>query len=105
MTKAFTYKGEPLTDERAERIAVEALADLDAMSDGEALERTRPTGSLAKRMGRPRVGGAPGTGPSAQVRVRVSGELLDRLDAQAASSKRSRSEIIRDALQAHLRLR
>ena len=103
MTKTFTYRGEPLTDERAEEIATEALADLDAMSDDEARGRTRPPGSLVKRLGRPRVGGAEGTGSSAQVRVRVSGELLERLDARAAGSKRSRSEIIRDALQAYLR--
>lgn len=103
MTKTFTHKGKPLTDERAENIAAEVLADLDTMSDDEARKRTRPPGSLAKRIGRPRVGGAEGTGPSTQVRVRVSGELLDQLDAQAASSHRSRSEIIRDALEAHLR--
>ncbi|MHB8328885.1 MAG: ribbon-helix-helix protein, CopG family [Acidimicrobiales bacterium] len=103
MTKTFTHKGKPLTDERAEKIAAEALADLDAMSDNEARKRTRPPGSLVKRMGRPRVGGAEGTGPSTQVRVRVSGELLDQLDAQAARSHRSRSEIIRDAIEAHLR--
>jgi hypothetical protein len=103
MTKTFTFEGEPLTDERAEGIASETLADLDAMSDGEASGRTRPLGSLVKRLGRPRVGGTEGTGPSAQVRVRVSGDLLDRLDARAAGSKRSRSEIIRDALQAYLR--
>lgn len=103
MTKAFTYQGEPVTDERAEELATEALADLDAMSNGEARGRTRPPGSLVKRLGRPRVGGTEGTGPSAQVRVRVSGDLLDRLDARAAGSKRSRSEVIRDALQAYLR--
>ena len=103
MTKAFTYQAEPVTDERAEELATEGLADLDAMSDGEARGRTRPPGSLVKRLGRPRVGGAEGTGPSAQVRVRVSGDLLDRLDARAAGSKRSRSEVIRDALQAYLR--
>ena len=103
MTKTFTHKGKLLTDERAEKIAAEALADLDAMIDDEARRRTRPPGSLAKAMGRPRVGGAEGSGPSAQVRVRVSGELLDQLDAQAASSHRSRSEIIRNALEAHLR--
>ena len=106
MTKAFTYQGEPVTDERAVELAAEALADLDAMSDGEARGRTRPPGSLVKRLGRPRVGGTggtEGTGPSAQVRVRVSGDLLDRLDARAAGSKRSRSEVIRDALEACLR--
>lgn len=103
MTKTFTYQGEALTDEHAEEIATEALADLDAMSDAEARRRTRPSGSLVKRLGRPRVGGDEDTGPSAQVRARVSGDLLDRLDARAARSKRSRSEIIRDALQAYLR--
>ena len=103
MTKTFTYQGEPLTDERAEEVATEVLADLDAMSDGDARGRTRPPGSLVKRLGRPRVGGAEGAGPSAQVRVRVSGDLLDQLDARAAGSKQSRSEIIRDALQAYLR--
>lgn len=103
MTKTFTHKGKPLTDERAEKIAAEALVDLDAMSADEARKRTHPPGSLAKRMGRPRVGGAEGTGPSTQLRVRVSGDLLDQLDAQAASLHRSRSEIIRDALEAHLR--
>jgi hypothetical protein len=58
MTKTFTHKGKRLTEKRAEKIAREALADLDAMIDDEARKRTRPPGSLAKAIGRPRVGGA-----------------------------------------------
>lgn len=100
MTETFAYEGQPLTEKRAEQIAAEALADLDAMSDGEVDRRSRPPGRVAKRIGRPRVAGTDGTGPSAQVRVRVSGELLDRLEDQAARSHRSRSDIIREALQA-----
>lgn len=44
MKKTFTYRGEALSDERAEEIATEALADLDTMNDAEARRRTRPFG-------------------------------------------------------------
>ena len=53
MTKTFTFEGEPLTDERAEGIASETLADLDAMSDGEARGRTRPAGEPREATGAP----------------------------------------------------
>lgn len=97
-----TYDGEPLTDEVAAWIATETLTELDAMSDHDLKARVRRPGTLAKRMGRPRIGGDYGPGHSAQVRVRVSERTLAALDARARREHRSRSAVARDALEAYV---
>ena len=56
MTKQATYKGVPVTDELEEEIAAQTLAELAAMSDEEVEAHKREPGSLAKRIGRPRLG-------------------------------------------------
>ena len=101
MTK-HAYKGEPLTDEAAVRIATATLTELDAMSDPDIKIQARQPGTLAKRMGRPRVGGDCGSGPSAQVRVRGSEHTLEALDERAKREHRSRSAVARDALEAYV---
>ena len=100
--KQRTYKGEALTDEVAEQIAAETLAELETMSDKDIKDRARRPGTLAKRMGRPKVGGDYGGGHSAQVRVRVSEGTLKALDARAKREHRSRSAVARDALDAYV---
>jgi hypothetical protein len=48
--------------------------------------------------GRPRVGGEPGEGPSAQVRVRVTSRTRAALEAIAAAQGRRLTDVSRDAL-------
>lgn len=48
--------------------------------------------------GRPRVGGEPGEGPSAQVRVRVTTGTRTALEAIAAAQGRRLADVSRDAL-------
>ncbi len=98
MTKQATYKGAPLTDELEERLAEQALAELAAMSDQEREARKREPGTLAKRMGRPRLG----EGQSVLLRVRLGPEMASRLDQVAASSGQHRSDIVRYALANYL---
>ena len=99
MTKELTYKGEPLTDAREEDIVAQTLADLEAMSDEEIKAHKREPGSLAKRMGRPRLG----EGRSVLLRARLAPELASWLDYAVAASGRDRSEVVRKALAEYLR--
>ncbi len=101
MTERATYKGVPVTDELEEQVAAETLAELAAMSDEEREAAKREPGALAKRMGRPRLGG----GQSVLLRVRLGPELASRLDQAAAASGQHRSDIVRQALVQDLRQR
>ncbi|HOA26000.1 MAG TPA: ribbon-helix-helix protein, CopG family [Arachnia sp.] len=74
----FHYDGERLTEERAERIGLEA----------------------ANRGGRPHLD--PTRAPSARVACRVTQPVADRLDAVARATGRRRSQVLRDALDAYL---
>lgn len=100
-TKTYgTYKGEPLTEERAEQIAEQTLAELAAMTPEEQQDRRREPGTLAKRLGRGRP--SLGTGESVQVRARLAPDLAAELDAAVARTGRARSEIVREALERYL---
>ena len=74
----------------AERLARMSIAEIDAMTDPDEIRR-RPGG-------RPRVGGEPGEGPSAQVRVRVTNRTRAALEAIAAAQGRRLADVSRDAL-------
>ena len=74
----FHYDGERLTEERAERIGLEA----------------------ANRGGRPHLD--PTRAPSSRVACRVTQPVADRLDAVARATGRRRSQVLRDALDAYL---
>jgi hypothetical protein len=101
------YKGEPLTDERAEQLAHEALAQLDAMSDEELKANTYPGGyreseRRAGRTGRPSIGSDIPAGVSTAVQVRFPTDTLARLDAMASQFAASRSFILRLAVDEYL---
>lgn len=100
--KTHIYNGEPLTDDITARIVTETLDELASMTDQEIQARARRPGTLAKRMGRPKIGGDRGTGPSAQVRVRVHESTLRALDERAEREHRSRSAVAREALEAYV---
>jgi hypothetical protein len=95
MTKQHTYKGQPLTDELEEQIAAQTIAEVDAMSDEELAAHTRPPGTLAKRLGRPRLG----NGESVLLRARLAPELARRVGEASADTGKDRSEIVREALE------
>jgi hypothetical protein len=94
-TDKATYKGEPLTDEVEERLAAEALAELAAMSDEEREAHKREPGTLAKRLGRPRLG----DGQSVLLRARLSPDMAKELNQLAADTGKHVSEIVRLALE------
>ncbi len=98
MTKPLTYRGEPLTEERAAQLADETLAELAAMSPEEIKARQRPPGTLAARLGRPRLG----AGESIQVRARLAPELAAELRVVEARTGRRRSDIVRQAIAEYL---
>ena len=77
-----TINGEPVTDEQIEAWAAQAEAGYDV--------------AALKKHGR----GRPGRGaePSQVVAVRLTVEELATIDAQAARTHRTRSQVIRDAL-------
>ena len=90
MTKQATYQGVPVTDELEEDLAARTLAELAAMSDEEVEARKREPGTLAKRLGRPRLG----EGESVLLRVRLPRDLAALLDTAVAKTGRSRSEVV-----------
>lgn len=79
------------TDEYAERLA----ADVES---GRARVVSDPVEIRRHLGGRPRVGNAPGEGPSTQVRVRVTTGTRSALEAIAAAQGRRLSDVSRDAL-------
>lgn len=81
-----TQHGVPLTEELLDRLADEAEAGFDE--------------GRIRRPGRPRL--SPGEGPSAVVQVRVEEELQRRLTRRAMHEGTTLSEVVRNALRAHL---
>jgi hypothetical protein len=71
------------------------IGDVEA---GRAKVITDPDEMRRRLGGRPRVGGESGEGPSAQVRVRVTGRTRAALEAIAAAQGRRLAEVSRDAL-------
>ncbi len=90
---AWTWReaAKAATDEYAEKLA----ADVES---GRA-RVIRDPAELRRRLGgRPRVGDAPGEGPSIQVRVRVTTRTRTALESIAAAQGRRLSDVSRDAL-------
>lgn len=83
------------TQEYAERLA-------SAVESGQATVTTDPDEIRRRLGGRPRVGGAPGGGPSAQVRVRVTSTTRLELERIAKEQGRLLSEVSRDALDEYI---
>jgi len=79
------------TDEYAEKLA----ADVES---GRATVISDPAELRRRLGGRPRVGDAPGEGPSIQVRVRVTTRTRTALESIAAAQGRRLSDVSRDAL-------
>jgi hypothetical protein len=79
------------TDEYAEKLA----ADVES---GRATVISDPAELRRRLGGRPRVGDAPGEGPSTQVRVRVTTRTRTALESIAAAQGRRLSDVSRDAL-------
>jgi len=79
------------TDEYAARL----IADVDT---GRAHLTTDPDEIRRRLGGRPRVGGTTGTGPSIQVRVRVTTATRTALEDIATTQGRRLAEVSRDAL-------
>lgn len=100
MTKRHTINGRELTDEWADELVAQTYAELSAITPEELAAHTHPGGTLAKRMGRPRVGGDFSSGASTQIRVRVDDDTVAALDARAKEEHRTRSDVVRDALSA-----
>lgn len=90
---AWTWReaAKAATDEYADRLAADVQAGRAEIID-EPAETRRRLG------GRPRVGGAPGAGPSMQVRVRVTTRTRTALEAIAAAQGRRLADVSRDAL-------
>jgi hypothetical protein len=90
---AWTWReaAKAATDEYAEKLAADVESGR-ARVVGDRAELRRRLG------GRPRVGGAPGEGPSIQVRVRVTARTRTTLESIAAAQGRRLSEVSRDAL-------
>ncbi|MGH9058100.1 MAG: hypothetical protein ACRDZY_01080, partial [Acidimicrobiales bacterium] len=84
----------------AAKVATNEYADrlVAAVESGQARVITDPAEIRRRLGGRPRVGDAPGRGPSAQVRVRVTTRTRSALEAIAATQGRRLSEVSRDAL-------
>jgi hypothetical protein len=68
------------------------------VESGRARVITDPAEIRRRLGGRPRVGGEPGEGPSAQVRVRVTTRTRAALGAIAAAQGRRLADVSRDAL-------
>ncbi|MHB8245527.1 MAG: hypothetical protein ACYDGN_09265 [Acidimicrobiales bacterium] len=90
---AWTWReaAKAATDEYAEKLA----ADVDS---GRARVISDPAELRRRLGGRPRVGDAPGEGPSIQVRVRVTTRTRTALESIAAAQGRRLSDVSRDAL-------
>lgn len=90
---AWTWReaAKAATDEYAEKLA----ADVES---GRARVISDPAELRRRLGGRPRVGDAPGEGPSIQVRVRVTTRTRTALESIAAAQGRCLSDVSRDAL-------
>ena len=90
---AWTWReaAKAATDECAEELA----ADVES---GRARVISDPAELRRRLGGRPRVGDAPGEGPSIQVRVRVTTRTRTALESIAAAQGRRLSDVSRDAL-------
>lgn len=90
---AWTWReaAKAATDEYAGQIAAE-------VESGRAKIISDPAEIRRRLGGRPRVGGASGRGPSAQVRVRVTTDTRTALEAIAAAQGRRLADVSRDAL-------
>lgn len=90
---AWTWReaAKAATDEFADQLA----ADVES---GCATVISNPTEIRRRVGGRPRVGRAPGEGPSGQVRVRVTARTRGALEAIAAAQGRRLADVSRDAL-------
>jgi hypothetical protein len=90
---AWTWRAaaKAATTEYADRL----IGDVES---GRAKVITDPDEIRRRLGGRPRVGGEPGEGPSAQVRVRVTGRTRAALEAIAAAQGRRLADVSRDAL-------
>ena len=84
----------------AAKAATSEYADklISDVSSGRAKVITDPDEIRRRLGGRPRVGGEPGEGPSAQVRVRVTSRTRAALEAIAAAQGRRLTDVSRDAL-------
>jgi hypothetical protein len=90
---AWTWRAaaKAATSEYADKL----IADVES---GRAKVISDPTEVRRRLGGRPRVGGEPGEGPSAQVRVRVATRTRAALEAIAAAQGRRLADVSRDAL-------
>lgn len=90
---AWTWReaAKAATDEFAGRLAAE-------VGSGRAQVVSDPAEIRRHLGGRPRVGGAPGKGPSTQVRVRVTTGTRRALEDIATAQGRRLSDVSRDAL-------
>lgn len=90
---AWTWReaAKAATDEYAEKVAAD-------IRSGRARVITDRNEIRRRIGGRPRVGGAPGEGPSDQVRVRVTTRTRTALEAIAAAQGRRLADVSRDAL-------
>jgi len=90
---AWTWReaAKAATSEYADRL----ISDVES---GRARVITDPAEIRQRLGGRPRVGGEPGEGPSAQVRVRVTTQTRAALEAIAAAQGRRLADVSRDAL-------
>jgi hypothetical protein len=90
---AWTWRAaaKAATSEYADKLS----ADVES---GRAEVITDPVEIRRRLGGRPRVGGEPGEGPSAQVRVRVTTGTRTALEAIAAAQGRRLADVSRDAL-------
>ena len=84
----------------AAKAATSEYADklMSEVGSGRAEVITDPDEMRRRLGGRPRVGGEPGEGPSAQVRVRVTSRTRAALEAIAAAQGRRLTDVSRDAL-------
>jgi hypothetical protein len=84
----------------AAKAAASEYADrlIGDVESGRAKVITDPDEIRRRLGGRPRVGGGPGEGPSAQVRVRVTSRTRAALEAIAATQGRRLADVSRDAL-------
>lgn len=90
---AWTWReaAKAATDEYADGLASEVRS-------GQARVISDPNETCRRLGGRPRVGGASGHGPSAQVRVRVTTHTRTALEAIADAQGRRLADVSRDAL-------
>lgn len=90
---AWTWRAaaKAATTEYADKL----IADVES---GRAQVITDPSEVRRRLGGRPRVGGEPGEGPSAQVRVRITSRTRTALEAIAVAQGRRLADVSRDAL-------